>query len=293
MDMIRFPNLGIVLPHVGRSFSVFGFEIAFYGVAVAIAMAAGVFMAMHVAKMTGHDPELIFDFALWALVLSVIGARIYYVVFSWDYYKDNLLEIFNLRAGGLAIYGGVIGGILTGIVFSRVRKVNALVLLDMAAPGMVLGQAVGRWGNFFNREAFGGYTNGLLAMQLPMDAVRPEEITSAMMENISEIDKIRFIQVHPTFLYESLWNLGVLLILLLVIRKGWKKFDGEILLLYILGYSAGRFWIEALRTDQLKLGGTGLPVSRLLAAAAAVVSALILAVMLVRAGNKNIDRKGD
>ena len=287
--MIRFPNLWIVLQHVGRSFSVFGFEIAFYGIAVALGMAAGVLMAMHVAKMTGRDPELIFDFALWALVLSVIGARIYYVVFSWDYYKDNLPEIFNLRAGGLAIYGGVIGGILTGIVFSKVRKVNPLELLDMAAPGMVLGQAIGRWGNFFNREAFGGYTDGLPAMQLPMEAVRPGEITERMMENIKEIDGVRFIQVHPTFLYESLWNLGVLLILLLVIKRGWKKFDGEILLLYILGYSAGRFWIEALRTDQLMLGSTGLPVSRLLAGGAALVSAVILAAALIRGRNKQID----
>ena len=287
--MIRFPNLGIVLSHVGRSFSVFGFEIAFYGIAVAIGMAAGVLMAMHVAKVSGRDPELVFDFAIWALILSVIGARIYYVVFSWDYYKDHLTEIFNLRAGGLAIYGGVIGGILTGIVFSKVRKADPLELLDMAAPGMVLGQAIGRWGNFFNREAFGGYTNGLLAMQLPMEAVRQNEITEQMMENAAEIDGIRFIQVHPTFLYESLWNLGVLLILLLVVHRGLKKFNGEILLLYILGYSAGRFWIEALRTDQLILGGTGLPVSRVLAAGACAVSAVIGAAALIRNRNKKID----
>ena len=150
-------------------------------------------------------------------------------------------------------------------------------MADTGCVGLVLGQIIGRWGNFFNREAFGGYTNGLFAMQLPLNAVRSSDVTQEMMEHLQTIDGVQYIQVHPTFLYESLWNTSVLLLLLLFTKH--KKFDGEIFLLYLAGYGIGRFWIEGLRTDQLLLPGIKLPVSQVLSAVVAIVS---IAVILIQ-----------
>ncbi|MFR8549407.1 MAG: prolipoprotein diacylglyceryl transferase, partial [Lachnospiraceae bacterium] len=155
---IRFPHLGITLEHVIRSVHVGGIEIACYGIVLAAAMVTGLLLAMKVAEKTGQDPEDYFDLGIIAIIVSVICARIYYVVFSWDYYREHLSEIWNIRQGGLAIYGGVIGGVLTVWLFCRVRKLRFCTVLDTAVPGLVWGQVVGRWGNFFNREAFGGYT---------------------------------------------------------------------------------------------------------------------------------------
>ena len=279
---ISFPNLGIYLENVGKSIEVFGFEIAFYGIIIGCGVMAGIMMAAREAKVTGQDPEIYYDLALYAVVLSVIGARIYYVIFSWDQYKNDLASIFNIRQGGLAIYGGVIAAVLTVFVYGRVKKLSFAKLADTAVLGLVLGQIIGRWGNFFNREAFGEYTNNLFAMRLPLDAVRSSDVTELMMEHIEMLEGTAYIQVHPTFLYESLWNLGVLLILLWWRKK--KKFEGEIFLLYLFGYGVGRFWIEGLRTDQLLIPGAGLPVSQVLAAILVIVSAVIIFYMRRKKG---------
>ena len=277
MDMnINFPNLGIYLDHVGKSISVFGFEIAFYGIIIGCGIVGRVLLAQWQAKRTGQDPELYLDLAMIAVVLSIIGARLFYVIFEWDQYKDNLLEILNTRNGGLAIYGGVITAIITVYVFSRVRKVSFGLLLDTAGLGLVLGQIVGRWGNFFNREAFGGYTDNLLAMQLPVSAVRSSDITTELAEHIVEVGGVSYIQVHPTFLYESLWNVGVLAFLIWYTKR--KKFDGEVFLFYLLLYGIGRFWIEGLRTDQLIFFGTGIPVSQMIAVGMVAGSLILMAV---------------
>ena len=277
MDMnINFPNLGIYLDHVGKSISVFGFEIAFYGIIIGCGIVGGVLLAQWQAKRTGQDPELYLDLAMIAVVLSIIGARLFYVIFEWDQYKDNLLEILNTRNGGLAIYGGVITAIITVYVFSRVRKVSFGLLLDTAGLGLVLGQIVGRWGNFFNREAFGGYTDNLLAMQLPVSAVRSSDITAELAEHIVEVGGVSYIQVHPTFLYESLWNVGVLAFLIWYTKR--KKFDGEVFLFYLLLYGIGRFWIEGLRTDQLIFFSTGIPVSQMIAVGMVAGSLILMAV---------------
>ena len=270
---INFPNLGIYLENVGKSVTVFNFEIAFYGMIIGLGVLAGITMAALLAKKTGQNPDTYYDLATYAVILSIIGARIYYVIFSWDYYKDNLLNIFNLRQGGLAIYGGVITAIITTYVFSKVKKISFGLLLDTAGPGLILGQIIGRWGNFFNREAFGEYTNNLLAMRLPLDAVRKSDVTELMMEHLEVIDGISYIQVHPTFLYESLWNLAVLLFLIFWSKR--KKFEGEVFLLYLLGYGVGRFWIEGLRTDQLMLTDA-IPVSQALAVVLVVVSTVLI-----------------
>ncbi|WP_283681847.1 prolipoprotein diacylglyceryl transferase [Parablautia sp. Marseille-Q6255] len=282
---IRFPHLGITLEHVIRSVHVGGIEIACYGIVLAAAMVTGLLLAMKVAEKTGQNPEDYFDLGIIAIIVSVICARIYYVVFSWDYYREHLSEIWNIRQGGLAIYGGVIGGVLTVWLFCRVRKLRFCTVLDTAVPGLVWGQVVGRWGNFFNREAFGGYTDGLLAMQLPVSDVRAHEITEQMREHLQVIDGVEYIQVHPTFLYESLWNIGVLLILLLVIFRVKKRFQGMTVLMYFLLYGAGRFWIEGLRTDQLLLPGTRIAVSQVLSAVLAAGALVLLAAGWIRERN--------
>ena len=272
---INFPHLGIYLEHVGKSISIGGFTIAYYGIVIGIGIIGGLMLAQWQAKRTGQDPEMYLDLAMIAVVLSIIGARVYYVVFAWDMYKDDLLSIFNIRNGGLAIYGGVLTAIATVFVFAKVKKQPFGLLTDTAGLGLILGQVVGRWGNFFNREAFGGYTDNLLAMQLPVSAVRRSDISADLAAHIMNVGGIDYIQVHPTFLYESLWNLCVLLFLIWYSPK--KKFHGEVFCLYLLLYGIGRFWIEGLRTDQLIFFGTGLAVSQMLALVMVVVSLCIIA----------------
>ncbi len=258
---IAFPNLGIYLQNVPKSFSVFGFSIAFYGVIIATGVLGGVLLAAHVAKLEKLDADVIWDFAIYAIIFSIIGARVYYVVFSWDRYKDDLLGVFNLRNGGLAIYGAVIAAFLTLWIYCRKKKQSFLQLADICVPGLVLGQVIGRWGNFTNREVFGEYTDSLLAMRLPVQMVRAGDISETIAAHMAE--GTNYIQVHPTFLYESLWNLA-LLVLLLCYRKH-KKFEGEQWLLYLGGYGLGRAWIEGIRTDTLFIPHTTIAVSQVLA----------------------------
>lgn len=283
---INFPNLGIYLENVGKSVSVFGFEIAFYGITIGIGVIAGILMAASEAKRTGQNPDTYYDLATYAVILSVLGARVYYVVFAWEQYKDDIWSIFNIREGGLAIYGGVLTAIATVFVFSKVKKLSYGQLMDTAGLGLILGQIIGRWGNFFNREAFGEYTDGLLAMQIPVNAVRKSDITELMLEHAEMIDGVQYIQVHPTYLYESLWNLGVLMFLLYW-RKH-KKFQGEIFFMYLFGYGVGRFWIESLRTDQLILFGTGLAVSQVLALVMVIISGVMIYLLRKRNTKKNL-----
>ena len=273
---IRFPHLGIVLDHVAKAFSVGSLEIACYGIVLVAAMVTGLLLVMKVADRTGQRGDDYFDLGMIAIVVSVVCARIYYVAFSWNYYSSHLGEIINIREGGLAIYGGVIGGAVTTALFCKIRKIKFLKTADTAILGLVWGQALGRWGNFFNREAFGGYTDNLFAMQLPVSDVRSGEITAEMWEKVKRIGGTEYIQVHPTFLYESMWNIGVLLILLFLTFRVKRKYDGMVFLNYLLLYGIGRFWIEGLRTDQLLLPGTQIPVSQLLSGVLAVTALFFL-----------------
>lgn len=269
---IRFPHLGIVIEHLGKSISIFGFDIAYYGIIIGVGMLCGIAMAVHEAKRTGQNPEMYYDFALCAIVSAIVGCRIYYVAFEWSYYSQHPLEIFNLRQGGLAIYGGIIGGFICMIIFSKIRKASLLLMADTVVPGLLIGQIIGRWGNFFNREAFGGYSDGLLAMQIRMDEAA--YTTQDLLDKAVTVDGVQYIQVQPTFLYESLWNLGVLVIILLY-RKH-KKFNGELFMLYLFGYGIGRFIIEQFRTDQLLLPYIGLPVSQVLSACLSVFALIVI-----------------
>ena len=302
MNTIRFPHLYLTLPSVPQYFGLGSFSIACYGIVIAAAVVSGLWIVMRTARQTGQEEDAFFNYGLLTVVFSILCARIYYVVFSWDYYRVHLAEIINLRGGGLAIYGGVLGGILFTFLYARKIRKPVLQLLDTAMPGLVWGQMLGRWGNFFNREAFGGYTDSLFAMQIPLGRANPAHVTEEMTAHLQEIGGIAFIQVHPTFLYESFWNLGVFLILLLVIRKtrtiavsdctvpdhsGFrretngarrKKQDtavmessasgrypyGIVFCMYLILYGTGRFWIEGLRTDQLLIPKIGIPVSQML-----------------------------
>ncbi len=281
---IAFPNIGIYIPHLPKGITIGGFTIAFYGMIIAAGMLSGLWLACHQAQRTGQKKEVYTDFAIYAIIFSLIGARLYYVVFSWENYKDDLLQIFNTRGGGMAIYGAVIAAVLTAIIYCKVKKYNFFLLADTAVGGLVLGQIIGRYGNFFNREAFGEYTNSLFAMRLRVDQVNPANITELMRSHMTTMDGVQYIQVHPTFLYESLWNILVLVLILVFTTK--KKFNGEIFLLYLVGYALGRVWIEGLRTDQLQIGSTGIAVSQVLSGAIVIVGVVVWICVRRKLGKK-------
>ena len=259
---IAFPNLGIYLENVPRKFTLFGFDIYLYGMIIGIGVLMGVLMAVHMAKKEKMDPDIIWDFAIYAVIFSVIGARLYYVAFSWDDYKDNLLSILNTRKGGMAIYGGVIGAFITLFVYSRIKKCSPYQIGDCGVFGLVVGQIIGRWGNFFNREVFGQYTDSLFAMRLPVDAVRVKDISESHLAGMEAMGAVNFIQVQPTFLYEGVGNLVVLALMYLYHKK--KKYHGQMCLFYLGGYGIVRFFVEGIRTDQLMIPGTQIPVSQML-----------------------------
>ena len=271
---LRFVHLGITIEHLQNHITIFGFSIAFYGIIIGIGMLLGITLAARDAERRGIGEDTVYDFALLGIVCGVIGARLYYVFFRWDNYRGNLLEILNLRAGGLAIYGGVIGGILSLMVYCKRKKQNFLNLADSLILGVLVGQILGRWGNFFNAEAFGRYTDSLFAMQLRRDIVNPIMINSALLQHLVRVNGVDYIQVHPTFLYESVWNLCLLLFLLWYRPK--KRFTGEMFFLYLGGYGLGRVWIAGLRTDSLLLPGTGIAVSQALAGACVLVALLCI-----------------
>ena len=286
---IAFPNLGIYLEHVPKSFEIFGITIALYGMIIAVGVMAGLFMVLHTAKVNGQNPELWWDVFVWEVLFSVLGARIYYVIFNFDLYRNNLSKIFSIREGGLAIYGAVIAALLTLFLFSKKRNVSFFQMADVGVTGLILGQAIGRWGNFANREVFGGYTDNLFAMRIPIDMVRSQDITESLAAHI--LEGTNYIQVHPTFLYESLWNLGILAIMLLYQKH--KKFHGEVLLIYIGGYGLGRAWIEHIRTDRLFIPVTTLAVSEVLAIiciVAAVSIDIIVRVQLKKKAVQSIEQ---
>ncbi len=281
---IAFPNLGIYISELPKGITIGGFTIACYGIIMALSMLAGLWIACWQAKRTGQNKEVYMDFVIYAIIFSLIGARLYYVAFSWDSYKNDLWQIFNTRGGGMALYGSVIGAIVTAIVYCKVKRYNFFLLADTAVGGLVLGQIIGRYGNFFNREAFGEYTDSLLAMRLRVDQVHPANITELMREHMQTAEGVSYIQVHPTFLYESLWNVMVLVLILVFTKR--KKFNGEIFILYMVGYAIGRAWIEGLRTDQLQIGRTGIAVSQVLAVAIAVAGIAAWIVVRLRLGKR-------
>ena len=248
---IVFPNLGIEIANLNRvALSVFGFQIYWYALFIIAGLMAGYFTASIEAKRTGQNVELYKDILFVGGISAFIGLRLFYVIFNWQVYSRNPIAIITgIREGGLAIIGGIIATIIATVIFARVRKADLWTMFDTGMPSFALGQVIGRWGNFFNREAFGDYTNNLFAMGLP---VGTRNATPLQLENTINVGGGEYFLAHPTFLYESLWNL-VLFISLTVYRPR-KAFKGEIFFLYLAGYGLGRALIEPLRTDQMTFG---------------------------------------
>ena len=211
------------------AFTIFGIDVMWYGVLIATGMLIGIALAIRESKRVGISEDDVLNIAIIAIPVAIICARLYYVIFSWDYYSQNPGEIFNIRGGGLAIHGGLIGGILTGFIYAKVKKLDFFKTADAVMVGMPLAQAIGRWGNFINGEAHGGPTS--LPWGIMVDGVK----------------------VHPTFLYESIWDFGIFLFIMFYMRKK-KTYEGEVIVSYITLYSIGRFFIEGLRTDSLMFG---------------------------------------
>ena len=245
-SVISFPGLGIFGLNPPASFSVFGHRIYFYGVLFALGFTLGILYCARRSKDFGLKSDDFYDMVILLIPLSILCARIYFVLFRLDEFSGRpLIAYFAVWEGGIAIYGGIIGGILAIWLVTRRKKLPFLAMLDLTVFGVLIGQIIGRWGNFMNREAFGGQTEIFCRMGL----TDPSGHT---------------IYVHPTFLYESLWNLVLFLGLWLWVKKGKRKYDGQMSLLYLFFYGLGRAWIEGLRTDSLYIGHTGIRVSQAL-----------------------------
>ncbi|WP_330651632.1 prolipoprotein diacylglyceryl transferase [[Clostridium] colinum] len=279
---IWFVNLGIKIDKLDRvAFTIFGIDVYWYGIIIACGVVLGLTVTLKEAKRTAQDIDFYTDAVIISSIIIILFARLYYVIFSWDYYKDHLNEIFSIRNGGIAIYGGIIGGILSGIVLCKVKKQNFFKVADTFSFMTIIGQIMGRWGNFVNREAFGGYTDSLFAMRYLKEQV--SSIPKDVLDKVININGAEYIQVHPTFLYESLWNIGVLIVLLIFRKR--KKFDGQLMAIYFIGYGMGRFWIEGMRTDSLMIWNTNIPVSQVLSGILVIVFTIYLIINLKKSKN--------
>ncbi|MDO5389120.1 MAG: prolipoprotein diacylglyceryl transferase [Clostridia bacterium] len=289
MGDIYFPHLGIKIEELSRTaFKIGDFNIYWYGIFIALGALLGIVLCLKEAERTGQSQDIYSDFAFIAIISGICGARIYYLVF----HGDSILNFFKFREGGLAIYGGVIGGAIAAIVYSKAKKINFFKLADTCIMSVLVGQIFGRWGNFFNMEAFGRYTDSLFAMALKAEKVSGLVVkgeTALYQGNaeypITVFNGVNYIQVHPTFLYECVWNI-CLFLLIFSFRKH-KKFEGQLMSMYFVGYGVGRFFIESLRTDQLKV--FGVPVSMLVSGALVIMGAVFTLVSLKFVKNNNTE----
>ena len=276
---ISFPGLGIGDFTVNRvAFTLFGQPIYWYGIIIACAFLLAIGYILKRARTFGVDPDRALDVVIGGVIGGVVGARLYYVAFTWENYAANPLDIFNIREGGLAIYGGIIGGLIVVIIMCRLRRVKLLPFIDLAAGGVILGQAIGRWGNFFNVEAFGSNTTAPWGMAGPSIAAYLEVHKDILAAQGVAVDPS--LPVHPTFFYESVWCLAGFVLIALYTKR--RRFDGELTLIYAAWYGFGRALIEGLRTDSLMWGN--IRVSQALAAALTIAAAAVL--VYVRADMK-------
>ena len=280
MEILRFPGLGWELPISRVALSIGNLDIYWYGVIIAVGFGLGLWVYLSHNRTCGIHPDEGLDIILWAMVGAIVGARAYYVAFQWDNYKDNLKEIFNLRGGGLAIYGGIIGALIVAFIVCRIKKLPMLPVADAAFPGVMLGQAIGRWGNFFNMEAFGTNTDTAL---FRMWSVKIRDTLAASSADLAAkgVTVDPEVPVHPTFLYESLWCILGFLILNYIVHKH-RSFKGEIFVLYGVWYGVERMVVEGMRTDSLYIGSTSIRVSQVLSAAIAVVALVYFIVVMVK-----------
>ena len=258
---ISFPGLGIDIDPV-RQFSLGPLTIHMYGIVIAFGLVLAVIYAMRRAPKFGLTEDHILDGVLWVTPFAILCARAYYCAFSWELYADNPISVLYIWQGGIAIYGGVLGAVLGIIVFCKIKKLSLGATLDLVLLGFLIGQSIGRWGNFFNREAFGAETESFLRMGLY------DTVTGSVVYH------------HPTFLYESVWNALGFVVLHFLSKK--REYDGQIALGYAFWYGLGRFFIEGLRTDSLYVPGTAIRVSQLLAAISCLTAAAVLVYFLLK-----------
>lgn len=223
------------------AFTIGPLSVHWYGIIMGTAFFIGTYLARYHVRRIGYDPDHVLNMVVWIIPAAIVCARAYYVIFEWDYYKDHLADVIAVWKGGLAIHGGLIGGLVAGTLYARKHNLPFLLFGDAMIPSVILGQAIGRWGNFINQEAHGGEVSAEFMSYFP-----------AFIRNQMYIDGQYY---HPTFLYESLWNLLVFGILLAILYR-FKKFDGQVLFSYMILYSLGRFFIEGMRTDSLMIGDT-------------------------------------
>ena len=270
-NTVSFPGLGLDFEVNRVAFSIGDLPVYWYGILIALGFILAILYVSRRAREFGVDADRMLDVILGGAIGGIVGARAYYVILQWDYYGQNLSQIFNTRSGGMAIYGGLIGGVLIGLLMCKIRRVKFMPALDLVVGGFLIGQGIGRWGNFVNIEAFGANTS------LPW-GMSSSVITDYLTQHEAELEAIGMdidpnMPVHPTFLYESLWCLLGFAFIAWYTRR--RKFDGELTLLYMMWYGAGRAVIEGLRTDSLMIPGTSLRASQVLAAAMVVVAAII------------------
>lgn len=275
MDMsIRFPNLQVIFGYIPKSFQVFGYEITVYGILLAAAMLLALAIIVTEAKRKNQDQNVYLGASVLAILLGLVGARLWYGAMHWKLYRGNPAELLDIRGGGFSFWGALLGGCLALALVAAVKKQNFGELADTVSIGLVSGQIIAVWGTFFSREAFGEYTNSMFAMDLPVTSVRSADVTALMREHLLDVGGVSYIRVHPLFLYESFWCLVLLLFLLSCKRR--KRFSGEVFMTYLAGYGLGRFFISWLRTDEIRILGTNIAVSQIISASLFVGFGLIV-----------------
>ncbi len=274
MPEIWFPNLNIQIQHLNRvAFQLFGKDVYWYGIFIATAFMVGLALTIYLTKELNKtrknpiDPDLYYDALVYILIFAIIGARLYYVLFDFDNYKGDIKSIFAIWNGGLAFYGGVIGGIIAVAIFVKRKKLNFFDFGEVMLPGLAIGQALGRWGNFVNREAYGRYTDNLFAMRILKD--QAQVVTQELQDKLVVVNGFEYIQVHPTFLYESFFNVINCFVLMHVLKN--QKYRGQVAIVYMIIYGSIRTFTEGLRVDQLQIGDTTWAVSRIISMLMVVV----------------------
>lgn len=277
---VYFDGLGIDFDLPSVAFSVFGHEIHFYGLIIAFGLMLAVLYGGRMAYKWKMSLDGMTDVLIWGLLFGIVCARLYYVAFEWDYYSQHLNEIPAIWSGGIAIYGGIIGALIGAAIGCKIGKINFLNLIDLGALGLLIGQGIGRWGNFFNQEAFGSNTDtALFRMWSPK--IRDTLAVSADLLSTKGMDVDPNTAVHPTFLYESIWCL-ISFVILHFINTRFRKFKGQTFMLYGVLYGAERMVVEGMRTDSLYIANTSIRVSQLLSAIIVVVALVSFVFFMIK-----------
>ncbi len=256
---IRFPHLGINFGYVGETVSFFGHECTIYGIIMAAGLLLGLAVIILQAKRSNQNQDLYLQALIPGILFGVVSARVCYVAMHWSFFEEESSRaVWDLRTGGMSFWGGLLGGVIAIMIFCKIRKLSFGRIADTVSIGLVSAQMLSVWGNFFSREFIGEYTDSIFAMQIPSGIVGNGELTEKMQEHLVRIGETSYVQVHPLFFYESIWCLILLLVLLAYNRK--KKFQGEIFMRYLAGYSLGNAGIEYLRADKICIPGTGISV---------------------------------